>query len=251
MKIFNRKEGSRLGPPGIVTTAATVRSARLPAQPPPLRLEEANAAVRSLLERLNARPMRRLGASRRELFERLEGGTLLELPPEPFEYAEWRRCRIGLDYHVEVLGHWYSVPHRLARAVVDARVTERGVELFHNGGRVAAHPRSPLRHRHTTTPDHMPCAHRRHADWTPARLRRDAAAVGVGAKTGDGHGAAAVATVQVVRCDTGMPSRAIRLSTEQATLASVLWAGRVRARRLRPMMVLYRNTAVSPSERLP
>ncbi|HEV7267342.1 MAG TPA: IS21 family transposase, partial [Falsiroseomonas sp.] len=64
--------------------------------------------------------MRRLGASRRELFDRLEASTLLDLPPEPFEYAEWRRCRVGLDYHVEVLGHWYSVPHRLARAVVDA-----------------------------------------------------------------------------------------------------------------------------------
>ncbi len=144
----------------------------------PFGLEEANSAVRELLQRLNARPMRRLGTSRRELFERLERGALLELPPEPFEYAEWRRCRVGLDYHVEVLGHWYSVPHRLARAVLDARVTERAVELFHNGGRVAAHPRSPLRHRHTTTPDHMPSAHRRHADWTPARLRREAAAIG-------------------------------------------------------------------------
>jgi transposase len=144
----------------------------------PFGLEEANRAVRELLERLNARPMRRLGTSRRELFERLERGALLELPPEPFEYAEWRRCRVGLDYHVEVLGHWYSVPHRLARAVVDARVTERGVELFHDGVRVATHPRSPTRHRHTTIPDHMPSAHRRHADWTPARLRREAAAIG-------------------------------------------------------------------------
>jgi transposase len=144
----------------------------------PFGLGEANAAVRELLEWLNARPMRRLGTSRRELFERLERGALLDLPAEPFEYAEWRRCRVGLDYHVEVLGHWYSVPHRLARAVVDARVTERGVELFHNGGRVAAHPRSPTRHRHTTTPEHMPSAHRRHADWTPARLRREAAAIG-------------------------------------------------------------------------
>ena len=56
---------------------------------------------------------------------------------------------------------------------------------------------------------------------------------------------------QAMRCDTGMPSRVIRLSAEQATRASVFWLGRVRARRPRPMMVLYRNMAVSPSERLP
>ncbi len=91
----------------------------------PFGLEEANSAVRELLQRLNARPMRRLGTSRRELFERLERGALLELPPEPFEYAEWRRCRVGLDYHVEVLVHWYSVPYRLARTMVKARITER------------------------------------------------------------------------------------------------------------------------------
>ncbi len=48
-----------------------------------------------------------------------------------------------------------------------------------------------------------------------------------------------------------MPSRIIRLSTEQATRASVFCAGRVRARRPRPMMVLYRDTAVSPTERRP
>ena len=141
-------------------------------------LAELNGAIRELVDELNARPMRHLGTSRRALFEAVERAALLPPPAEPFEYAEWRRCRVGLDYHVEVLGHWYSVPHRLARAVVDARVTERAVELFHNGGRVAAHPRSPLRHRHTTTPDHMPSAHRRHADWTPARLRREAAAIG-------------------------------------------------------------------------
>ena len=57
-------------------------------------------------------------------------------------------------------------------------------------------------------------------------------------KSVDGCGAAAIATFQAIRCDTGMPSRVIRLSTEQAIRASVFWLDRVRARRLRPMMVL-------------
>ena len=70
-------------------------------------------------------------------------------------------------------------------------------------------------------------------------------------KSAVGRGSAAIAICQAMRCDTGIPSRVIRLSTEQATRASVFWLGRVRARRPRPMMVLYRNTAVSPSERLP
>ncbi len=57
-------------------------------------------------------------------------------------------------------------------------------------------------------------------------------------KSADDRGAAAIAAFQAVRCDTGMPSRVIRLSTEQAALASVFWAGRVRARRSRPMIAL-------------
>ena len=43
---------------------------------------------------------------------------------------------------------------------------------------------------------------------------------------------------QRMRWNTGLARQAIRFSTEQATLASVFWAGRVRARRRLPMTVL-------------
>jgi len=141
-------------------------------------LAKLNGAIRELVAHLNGRPMRHLGTSRRALFESLERPALLPLPAEPFAYAEWRRCRAGLDYHVEVGGHFYSVPYRLAREVIEARVTDQTVELFHQGSRVASHLRNPRQNRHTTTPDHMPSAHRRHAEWTPTRLLREAAAVG-------------------------------------------------------------------------
>ncbi len=145
-----------------------------------LSLGDLNAAIRELLGDLNARLMRKLGASRREFFETLDRPALLPLPPEPYAYAEWRRCRVAPDYHVEVQGHFYSVPSRLIREVVEARITDGTVELFHAGQRVAAHPRSALKHRHTTIPEHMPSAHRRYASWTPARIQSAAAAIGPG-----------------------------------------------------------------------
>jgi transposase len=141
-------------------------------------LADLNAAIGELVETLNNRPMRHLGTSRRALFEATERGALLPLPEEPYAYAEWRRCRAGLDYHVELYGHWYSVPSRLVREDIEARLTERTVELFHRGTRIACPIRSSLRGRHTTIPAHMPSAHRRYADWTPTRLRREAAAIG-------------------------------------------------------------------------
>jgi len=141
-------------------------------------LTELNVAIRELIAELNDRPMRHLGTSRRALFEALEQPALLPLPAEPYVYAEWRRCRAGLDYHVEVHGHFYSVPYRLMRETIEARITDQTVELFHAGVRVAAHQRNPRQHRHTTIPEHMPSAHRRYADWTPTRLLREAAAIG-------------------------------------------------------------------------
>ncbi len=141
-------------------------------------LSELNAAIRENLDELNIRLMRKLGASRREFFETIDQPALLPLPAEPYRYAEWKKCRVAPDYHVELYGHFYSVPYRLIRQVLDARLTAATVELFHQGKRVAAHPRSPAKNRHTTVPDHMPSAHRRYASWTPAKIVSFAAEIG-------------------------------------------------------------------------
>ena len=141
-------------------------------------LAECNAAIASAVERMNGREMRRLGTSRRELFEAVERPAMQALPPEDHEYAEWRLARVGLDDHVEVLGFFYSVPHALVREQVDTRATARTVEVFHRGKRVAAHARRYDGPRHGTQPEHMPSARRRHAEWTPERLQRQARAIG-------------------------------------------------------------------------
>jgi transposase len=86
--------------------------------------------------------------------------------------------RVGLDYHVDIDGHYYSVPHRLIRQQLDARTTERTIELFDRGERGAVHLRGGGRGRHTTIAEHMPSAHRRYAEWTIERIHIDAAAIG-------------------------------------------------------------------------
>ena len=141
-------------------------------------LEQANAAVAILLNLLNAKIMRTFQRSRADLFAELDAPALKSLPLEPYVYAEWRKARLGPDYHIEVDGHWYSAPFQLIKEPVEARTTARTVEIFHKGTRVAAHPRSHTRYRHTTTREHMPSSHRRHLDWTPKRLRAEAAGIG-------------------------------------------------------------------------
>jgi transposase len=141
-------------------------------------LSTLNAAVAELVAQINNRASRHLGASRRALFEELERSALKPLPAEPYVFAEWKECRVGLDYHVEIDKHYYSVPHQLLREKVWARITARTVEVFHHGKRIAAHVRSSSNRKHTTVREHMPSSHRRYADWTPERLRRHAGEIG-------------------------------------------------------------------------
>ena len=137
-----------------------------------------NARLRELLVDLNAREMRRYGKSRRALFEEIERAALRPLPSERFEYAEWRRARVNIDYHVDVDGHLYSVPYRLVHEEVEVRLTADVVEILHGRARVAAHRRSPAKGGFTTLTDHMPSAHRAHAEWTPSRILSWAGKVG-------------------------------------------------------------------------
>jgi transposase len=141
-------------------------------------LSTLNAAIAELVAQINDRASRHLGASRRALFEDLEQSALKPLPAEPYVFAEWKECRVGLDYHVEIAKHYYSVPHQLLREKVWARITARTVEVFYGGKRIAAHVRSSSNRKHTTVREHMPSSHRRYADWTPERIRRQAGAIG-------------------------------------------------------------------------
>ncbi len=138
-----------------------------------------NARIRELLVDLNARVMRRYGKSRRDLFEQIERAALRPLPAERFEYADWTRGRVNLDYHVAIDGHFYSVPHRLVHQEVEARLTAMTIELLHGRKVVAVHARSHVQGAFTTVPDHMPSSHRAHAEWTPSRILSWASKVGV------------------------------------------------------------------------
>lgn len=131
-----------------------------------------NEAMASLLTAVNDRPMRVLGISRRELFERVEQTALQALPEAPYEVADWLRYKVGPDYHVEVDRHYYSVPYTLVGRRLEVRLTARVVEFFDRDRRVASHARSFTPGRHTTCAEHMPPAHRAHASWTPERIRR-------------------------------------------------------------------------------
>ena len=141
-------------------------------------LAELNAAIRELLQALNARAFKKLPGSRLSLFDSVDKPALKPLPTTRYEYAEWKKVRVHIDYHVEFQRHYYSVPHALIRKQLDLRITATTLECFHKGARVAAHRRSNQPGRHTTLPEHMPEKHRRYDNFTPERFQRWATSVG-------------------------------------------------------------------------
>ena len=182
-------------------------------------LADVDAALGELMTQLNEKQtLRRLGVTRRQLLEEIDRPALKALPSEPYEYSEWRVRRVGVDYHVDIDAHYYSVPYRFARAEVEARLTARGVEIFHKGERIAVHLRASGNWKHTTVPKPMPSSQRRYAGWTIERIRDDARNIGAGDR-------------RLVRADPGVPAssraRVSRLSRHRAA-RRLLWR---RARR--------------------
>ena len=141
-------------------------------------LAELNGAIRELLKNLNDRPFKKLPGCRRSAFEALDRPALKPLPATAYEYAEWKKARVSIDYHIEIDRHYYSVPHALVKRELDVRITQTTVECLHQGRRVASHARSLKRGAHSTVAEHMPRAHQKHLDWTPGRFLNWALAIG-------------------------------------------------------------------------
>jgi transposase len=146
-------------------------------------LAELNERIAELLEELNDRQMRLYGASRRELFERLDKDALKPLPTTPFIFAEWKEATVNIDYHIAYDHHFYSVPYHLVRERVEVRATATTIEVLRHNVRICTHPRSFVRGGFTTNKDHMPKAHREHLQWSPSRMIRWGQSVGQ--NTGD------------------------------------------------------------------
>jgi len=135
-------------------------------------LNELNRAIAEKLRDLNNRKFQKLNTTRRQLFETIDKPALKSLPSRPYEYAEWKKARVNIDYHIEIYRHYYSVPYQLARKQVDVRLTSSTVEVLFKNKRVASHQRDYRKGAFTSLTEHMPKSHQRYLEWTPSRIIR-------------------------------------------------------------------------------
>jgi len=139
---------------------------------------ELNQAIVPLLVKLNDKPFQKLEGSRNSWFEAHEKTKLLPLPAIAFELATWSFAKVNIDYHAIVDYHAYSVPYTLIHEQVEVRLTDKTVELFKAGQRVAAHVRSYQPGLFTTLDEHRPKSHQKYLQWTPGRMIEWAGKIG-------------------------------------------------------------------------
>lgn len=133
-------------------------------------LEELNEAISELLEDLNNRKFKKLDTTRRELYEKVDKPALKPLPASRYQYAQWKRPKVFIDYCVEVDKHRYSVPYQLVGERVEVRYTATTIEVFFKGKRITDHLRSYVKGGYTIKDEHMPASHRAHKGWPPSRI---------------------------------------------------------------------------------
>jgi transposase len=141
-------------------------------------LSELNEAIRELLVKLNQKSFQKLEGSRESLFKKFELPALKPLPCVAYEFAQWKKARVNIDYHFEIDGAYYSAPYVLVHEELAVRYTSRIVEAFYKGKRVASHVRSHRCGHFETINEHRPKGHQEHLEWTPSKIIAYAKAIG-------------------------------------------------------------------------
>jgi transposase len=141
-------------------------------------IQELNTEIKQLLEELNNRKMKHLDKSRKEMFELIDKPNLQPLPQKPYEFAECKQAKVGIDYHVRYDHNYYSVPYQHVHKKVEIRATKKVIEILHKNCRIASHVRSYEKNQNITLKEHMPHNHQFMAQWTPKRFIRWAEKIG-------------------------------------------------------------------------
>lgn len=133
-------------------------------------LQELNEAIWEKLELLNNREFTAREGSRQSQFEEFDLPALRPLPAKRYEYAEWKNCIVGEDYHIQYKYSLYSVHHDYRGETVNVRVTATAVEIFLNNERIASHMKLKGKKRSTYS-EHMPAEHLAYKQM-PFRVRK-------------------------------------------------------------------------------
>lgn len=142
-------------------------------------INELNKVLSEFMVGINNKRMKLYQCSRLELFNRLDKPALKPLPQYRYEYKDYKKARVGGDYHIELEKHFYSVPNDLVKAEVDVWYSTCKVEIYYKNKCVAKHVKSDEIGGITTNKEHMPIGHREFHEFNAAKIMQMASAIGI------------------------------------------------------------------------
>lgn len=139
---------------------------------------EINKEMAKRLVALNKQLFQKMKTSRRALFEQIDKPALKPLPSSRYQFAEWKKGKVHIDYHFVFDNHYYSVPYQHCNHAIEIRATARTVECFYQNQRIAIHTRSYKAYGFTTLAEHMPKAHQEQAKYSLSHIKNWAQKIG-------------------------------------------------------------------------
>lgn len=121
-------------------------------------VDELNDAISPLLDRYNAKIMKRLNKSRDELFKELDLPYLQTLPSNSYIYKEFKIATVNVDYHIELHNTRYSIPYKYLGEKVEVHYSTSTVEIYYKSKLIATHPRA-YHSGYVTIKEHQPLNH--------------------------------------------------------------------------------------------
>ena len=113
-----------------------------------------------------------------QVFVEEEAAKLLPLPCEPFESAQWKRCRIHADCHLVFDKSYYSAPYRYCDSGVWVRADQKLVRIYQDHRLLKTHLRAHRPGTWRTDEKDYPPGKLAFLEKTPAWCRRRAYELG-------------------------------------------------------------------------
>lgn len=122
-------------------------------------IDELNDAISPLLDKYNAKIVKRFNKSRLELFNELDLPNLQSLPKQRYIYKEHKEATVNVGYHISLDNCEYSVPFEYLSKKVQLRYSSSSVEIYYKDNLIATHPKLHFAGSNSTKVEHMPKSH--------------------------------------------------------------------------------------------
>jgi transposase len=145
-------------------------------------IEQVNELMLELVDKYNDYKFTnsKISATRRSEFLSLEKPYLQPLPSQAFEIKYYKRLKVQkMGYiYLSTDRHYYSVPYRYIGQRVEVEYTQKAVEIYFRGKRIALHKRSFEQGRYSTIKDHLSSANRAYSEWSLEYFVKKAGRIG-------------------------------------------------------------------------